>query len=101
MIELVLAFAVVLFAAVLVSGIAHRTVLSTAALFLAAGFVLGQGVLGLVPLTGGTDSVRLLAEGALFAVLFTDGMRLDVNDLRATGGCPPAPSGWGCRSRSR
>ncbi|GAA4913304.1 cation:proton antiporter [Streptomonospora salina] len=95
MIELVLAFAVVLFAAVLVSGIAHRTVLSTAALFLAAGFVLGQGVLGLVPLTGGTDSVRLLAEGALFAVLFTDGMRLDVNDLRAHWRLPARALGLG------
>ncbi|WP_052809560.1 cation:proton antiporter domain-containing protein [Streptomonospora alba] len=95
MIELVLAFAVVLFAAVLVSGIAHRTVLSTAALFLVAGFVLGQGVLGVVPLTGGTDSVRLLAEGALFAVLFTDGMRLDVKDLRAHWRLPARALGLG------
>ncbi|GAA1771989.1 cation:proton antiporter [Streptomonospora arabica] len=95
MIELVLAFAVVLFAAVLVSGIAHRTVLSTAALFLVAGFVLGQGVLGLVPLSGGTHSVRLLAEGALFAVLFTDGMRLDVKDLRAHWRLPARALGLG------
>ncbi len=34
-------FAVVLFAGVLLSGLAHRTVLSTAVLFLLAGLVLG------------------------------------------------------------
>ncbi|WP_255430187.1 sodium:proton antiporter [Streptomonospora sp. PA3] len=95
MVELVLAFAVVLFAAVLISGIAHRTVLSTAVLFLVAGFVLGEGVLALVPLTGGTHSVRLLAEGALFAVLFTDGMRLDVRDLRAHWRLPARALGLG------
>ncbi|QBI54990.1 cation:proton antiporter domain-containing protein [Streptomonospora litoralis] len=95
MIELVLAFAVVLFLAVLVSGIAHRTVLSTAVVFLVAGFVLGEGVLGLVPLSGGTHSVRLLAEGALFAVLFTDGMRLDIKDLRAHWRLPARALGLG------
>ncbi|TMR89157.1 hypothetical protein [Nonomuraea basaltis] len=34
--------------AVLISSLAHRTILSTAALFLVAGFVLGDGVLGVV-----------------------------------------------------
>ncbi|GAB3466272.1 cation:proton antiporter [Streptomonospora sediminis] len=95
MIELVLAFGVVLFAAVLVSGIANRTVLSTAVLFLVAGFVLGDGVLGLVALSGGTEWVRVLAEGALFAVLFTDGMRLDAKDLLAHWRLPARALGIG------
>lgn len=80
--ELLLAFSVVLLAAVLLSGLAHRTVLSTAVLFLAAGFVLGEGVTGVLPLQPGDDVVVGLAELALFSVLFTDGMRVGVNDLR-------------------
>ncbi len=43
-----LAFATVLLLAVLISELAHRSVLSTAALFLAAGFLLGEGVLGVL-----------------------------------------------------
>ncbi|MGY1847427.1 MULTISPECIES: hypothetical protein [unclassified Blastococcus] len=44
--ELLLAFALLLFAAVLFSGLANRTVLSTAVLLLLAGFVLDAGVPG-------------------------------------------------------
>jgi len=44
--ELLLASAVVLFAGVLLSGLAHRTILSTAVLFLLACLVLGEGVTG-------------------------------------------------------
>lgn len=80
--ELLLAFSVVLLAAVLLSGLAHRTVLSTAVLFLVAGFMLGEGVTGVLPLQPGDDVVVGLAELALFSVLFTDGMRVGVNDLR-------------------
>lgn len=79
---LLLAFAVVLLIAVLVSSLANRTILSTAVLFLVAGFLVGDGVLGIVPLVGDDDSVATLAELALFAVLFTDGMRVGVDDLR-------------------
>ncbi|GAA3742616.1 NhaP-type Na+/H+ or K+/H+ antiporter [Spinactinospora alkalitolerans] len=91
----VLAFAVVLFAAVLVSEIAHRTVLSTAVLFLVAGFVLGDGVLGFIPLSQGTETVRQLAEFALFAVLFTDGMRLNFKQLRTQWRLPGRALGIG------
>ena len=47
----VLVFATTLAVAVLVSQLAHRTVLSTAVLFLAAGFVAGPGVLHVITLT--------------------------------------------------
>ncbi|MEO2120097.1 MAG: hypothetical protein ABGW73_10180 [Microbacterium sp.] len=43
---MVIAFGVALLLAILISGIAHRTVLSTAVLFLIAGFLLGEGMLG-------------------------------------------------------
>lgn len=77
----VLTFAVALLAAVLVSELANRTILSASVLFLAAGFLVGDGVLGLVPLQPGDPAVRSLAELALFSVLFTDGMRVGVRDI--------------------
>jgi NhaP-type Na+/H+ or K+/H+ antiporter len=78
-VSLVLIFALTLLAAVLLSGLAERTVLSTAALFLVVGFVAGS--VGLVGLRPGDPLVDTLAELALFAVLFTDGMRVGVREL--------------------
>ncbi len=75
-------FAVVLFAGVLLSGIAHRTILSTAVLFLMAGVLLGDGVTGVLDLRPDDDLVVGLAELALFSVLYTDGMRVGFSDLR-------------------
>ncbi len=79
---LLLGFAVVLFVGVLISGLAHRTVLSTAVLFLLAGFVLGDGVTGVLDLDPDDGIVVGLAELALFSVLYTDGMRVGFADLR-------------------
>jgi sodium/hydrogen antiporter len=90
-----LAFAVSLLLAVLVSALANRTVLSTAVLFLVAGFILGEGVTGIVPLTPGSPAVGTLAELALFAVLFTDGMRIGWPDLRSAWRLPGRALGWG------
>jgi NhaP-type Na+/H+ or K+/H+ antiporter len=90
-----LVFAVVLLTAVLVSALAHRTILSTAALFLVAGFLVGDGVLGLVSVTPASPVVATLAELALFAVLFTDGMRVGWADLRAAWRLPGRALGWG------
>ena len=76
---LILVFAGALLVAVLFSGLAERTVLSTAVFFLLVGFVAGTaGVLHLEP---GDPMVSRLAELALFSVLFTDGMRVGVRDL--------------------
>jgi NhaP-type Na+/H+ or K+/H+ antiporter len=78
-VSVVLVLALTLFAAVLLSGLAERTVLSTAALFLVVGFITGSvGLLGLRP---GDPLVETLAELALFAVLFTDGMRVGVREF--------------------
>ncbi|MEV4090220.1 cation:proton antiporter, partial [Nonomuraea fuscirosea] len=85
---LLTAFAGVLLLAVLLSSLAHRTILSTAALFLVAGFVLGDGVLGVISLRPGDDLVATLAELALFTVLFTDGMRVGWAELRSAWRLP-------------
>lgn len=79
--EAVLAFAVVLFLGTLLSEWTQRSVLSTAVLFLVAGFLIGDGVLNLVPVTPDNPVVSKFAELALFSVLFTDGMRVGFRDL--------------------
>jgi predicted Kef-type K+ transport protein len=82
-VALLLAFSVVLLIGVLLSGLAHRSVLSTAVLFLLAGFLLGDGMIGVVQLRAEDELVTVLAELALFSVLFTDGQRVGLRDLAA------------------
>lgn len=77
---LFLVFAATLLAAVLLSGLAERTVLSTAVLFLVVGFLAG-GATNLITVRPEDPLTIRLAELALFAVLFTDGMRVGVRDL--------------------
>ncbi|MEU8198348.1 cation:proton antiporter [Microbispora amethystogenes] len=89
------AFAGLLLLAVLLSSLANRTILSTAALFLVAGFVLGDGALGLVSVAPDDEIVGTLAELALFAVLFTDGMRVGWTELREAWKLPGRALGWG------
>ncbi len=72
---LLLVFAVTLMVAVLLSGRAHRTVLSTTVIFLIAGVLAGP-VTGWVTVTPDDPAVATIATLALFAVLFTDGMHL-------------------------
>ncbi|UOX90577.1 cation:proton antiporter [Amycolatopsis sp. FBCC-B4732] len=79
---LVLAFGVVLLISVSLSGVAARTVLSTALLFLLAGALIGQGGFGLVKIAPHDPLVTALADIALFTVLFTDGQRANVRALR-------------------
>lgn len=74
---LLLVFAVTLVLAVLISDRAHRTILSTTVLFLVA----GAGV-ALVHGPVSDDAIRRLAEVSLVAVLFTDGMRVSLPQLR-------------------
>lgn len=84
----VLAFAITLLVAVLLSGVAHRTVLSTAVLFLAAGACLGNDAFGLINVHD-SDLVGRFAEIALFSILFTDGMRVS---FRAAAGAWRLPA---------
>ena len=79
---LVLTFGVVLMLTVAVSGLAARSVLSTALIFLVAGALVGDGLLGLITVTPEGPLVSALADLALFTVLFVDGGRLSVRELR-------------------
>jgi NhaP-type Na+/H+ or K+/H+ antiporter len=79
---LVLAFGVVLLVSVSLSGVAARTILSTALLFLLAGALIGQGGFGLVTIAPHDPLVTALADIALFTVLFTDGQRASLPALR-------------------
>lgn len=85
---LLLVYAVTLLVAVLISARAQRTVLSTAVLFLATGIALGEGSLGVIRLQPEDDVVLVLAELALFAVLFTDGLRVGWAQLRGAWRLP-------------
>lgn len=85
---LLVCFAALLVVGVLLSELANRTVLSTAVLFLVGGFVLGPGVLGVLDVTSGDPAVSVLAELALFSVLFSDGMRVGVRELRSAWRLP-------------
>jgi NhaP-type Na+/H+ or K+/H+ antiporter len=78
----VLVFAAVLLLAVLVSALAKRSVLSTAVVFLAAGFLCGPALFDLIPVDARGGLVARFAELALFSILFTDAMHLSVGRLR-------------------
>ncbi len=86
--SLLLSFAVLLLIGALISERASRTIISTAVLFLLGGFLLGQGVLGVLNVESGDPLVKGLAELALFSVLFTDGMRVGLRDLRSAWRLP-------------
>jgi NhaP-type Na+/H+ or K+/H+ antiporter len=61
----------------LVSGIARRSMLSLAALFVLAGFVLGNGGLDLVDFRARSGFVEDLAFAALIVILFRDGLEVE------------------------
>lgn len=79
-------FGVVLLAAVLVSERARRSVLSTAVLFLVAGAL--ARAIGVLQYRPDDPLVAGLATVALFSVLFTDGMRAGLSDLRGAWRLP-------------
>jgi hypothetical protein len=89
---LLLAFGLALFAAVLLSGLAERTVLSTAVVFLAAGFC--------YELATGADVrplVASFAEVALVSVLFSG---FPLPSFAGGGACQAARCSSGYRSPS-
>lgn len=77
-----LVFAVAVLLAGLVSALANRSILSTAVLLLATGFLCGAGWLGVIQLDPSGATVERFAELTIFAVLFVDGMGLKVGRLR-------------------
>lgn len=92
---LVAVFGVALLVAVLLSGLAARTVLSTSFLFLVGGALVSDGFLGLIHITPDSGIVSVTADLALFAVLFTDGMHVSLPTLRANWRNPARALGLG------
>jgi NhaP-type Na+/H+ or K+/H+ antiporter len=66
----------------LLSGLARRSMLSLAALFVLAGFVLGEGATGVLHFSASSGFVRDLATVALIVILFRDGLEVDAELLQ-------------------
>jgi NhaP-type Na+/H+ or K+/H+ antiporter len=73
----VLVFAVLLVLGALLSGVAHRSFLSLTAVFVVAGFVLGDGALKVIHFDARGDFVSDLAVVALVVILFRDGLEVE------------------------
>lgn len=67
--------------AVLTSALAKRSALSMSVVFLVAGFLIGDGGLGLVKVRG-ENLVRPFTELALCTILFVDGLPLPLKELQ-------------------
>jgi sodium/hydrogen antiporter len=80
--------AIVVFAFGLVSRRLEGTVLTPPIVFVAAGFVFGPSVLGLVEFGLDTHTVLLVSEIALSLVLFTDAASINLSVLRQNEGLP-------------
>jgi sodium/hydrogen antiporter len=61
----------------LLSGLAHRSMLSLAALFVLAGFLLGNGASGVLHFRASSGFVTDLATVALIVILFRDGLEVE------------------------
>ncbi|HKO32622.1 MAG TPA: cation:proton antiporter [Candidatus Limnocylindria bacterium] len=59
-----------------------RTIVTSAMVFLTAGIVLGDAVLGWFTVGPSGATLRLIAESTLALVLFTDASRIDLRTLR-------------------
>ena len=79
----VLVFGGLLVFGALVSGLAHRSFLSLAAVFVVAGFVLGRGGLDVLHLGPTSTFVTDLAVVALIVILFRDGLEVE-SEMLAT-----------------
>jgi NhaP-type Na+/H+ or K+/H+ antiporter len=73
----VLVFGGLLVLGALASGLAHRSFLSLAAVFVVAGFLLGNGGLDVLHLDPGSGFVGDLAIVALIVILFRDGLEVE------------------------
>jgi NhaP-type Na+/H+ or K+/H+ antiporter len=61
----------------LLSGLVHRSMLSLAALFVLAGFLLGDGASGILHFRASSGFVTDLATIALIVILFRDGLEVE------------------------
>src|SRR5688572_10334757 len=77
-----LIFGAVLMGGALLSGLAHRSFLSLTALFVLAGFLLGEGATGVLDVDPGSGFVAVLATVALIVILFRDGLEVESEMLQ-------------------
>jgi NhaP-type Na+/H+ or K+/H+ antiporter len=77
-----LIFGALLVGGALVSGLAHRSFLSLAAVFVVAGFALGHGGLDVLHLDPRSGFVADLAIVALIVILFRDGLEVEAEMLQ-------------------
>jgi NhaP-type Na+/H+ or K+/H+ antiporter len=85
---LVLVFGALLMGGALVSGLAHRSFLSLTALFVVAGFALGEGGLEVIELDPSSGFVNALAITALVVILFRDGLEVEAEMLQTAWRLP-------------
>lgn len=76
------AYALTMVAAVVLSSISHRTMLSSTVVFFVGGVLAGPEVLDLLDLRGQTRALSRLATITLFVVLVNDGSRVQLEQLR-------------------
>src|SRR5512132_2389744 len=67
----------------LLAGLAHRSFLSLTAVFVIAGFVLGQGALDVLEFDPLSGFVSGLATVALIVILFRDGLEVEAEMLQS------------------
>ena len=72
----------------LASGLAHRSFLSLTAVFVLAGFVLGDGGLGVLEIDPRSGFVHDLALVALIVILFRDGLEVEAEMLQTAWRLP-------------
>jgi sodium/hydrogen antiporter len=84
----VLVFGALLVAGALVSGLAHRSFLSLAAVFVVAGFLLGNGGFDVLHLGPASGFVADLAVVALIVILFRDGLEVEAEMLQTAWRLP-------------
>jgi NhaP-type Na+/H+ or K+/H+ antiporter len=77
-----LVFGLLLIVGALGSGLAHRSFLSMTAVFVVAGFVLGEGGVGLLEFDAESPFVEELATVALIVILFRDGLEVEAEMLQ-------------------
>jgi sodium/hydrogen antiporter len=87
-VPLLLVFGVALLVAVLFSEWSNRTVLSSAVLFLAIGFIAGPRGATLLRIHIDAPIVMYVSDFALFAILFTDGLKVGIDELRSAWRLP-------------
>jgi NhaP-type Na+/H+ or K+/H+ antiporter len=83
-----LVFGGLLIVGALGSGLAHRSFLSMTAVFVVAGFVLGQGGFGVLDFSAESEFVADLATVALIVILFRDGLEVEAEMLQTAWRLP-------------